>query len=97
MAKTKKKPSKARATATTLKPEMDGVYFLKLVLYLILGSLWLKLSIHGTFIPIPGGMLIGLLFVRKELYQIDRKVEYAMLLAAMLVGFYAPFGLYISA
>lgn len=76
---------------------MDGVYLLKLVLYLILGSLWIKLS-NGESIEfgIPIGFIIGLIFTTHEHFQIDRKVEYAVLLIAMLFGYFAPYGLYIN-
>jgi len=70
---------------------------LKMVLYLILGSMWVKISHGGTLnIPIPVGFVIGLLFATHEHFQIDRKLEYTILLAAMLVGYIAPFGLYIN-
>jgi hypothetical protein len=78
--------------------EADSTYLLKLVMYLIIGSLWLKITHEetGGQIPIPAGFIIGVLFVRHEHFQIDRKVEYALLLIALLVGFWLPIGLYIS-
>ena len=93
MAKTKKRASSKASGAN----ELDGVYLLKLALYVILGSLWVKLS-HGSSlnIPLPIGLVIGLLFASHEHFQIDRKIEYAILLIAMLVGYFAPYGLYIS-
>lgn len=89
-AKTKKKNSKA-------PQELDSVYFLKLVLYLITGSLWLKVTQStNAQIPVPIGLGVGLLFASHEHFQIDRKVEIAVLLVAMLIGFWAPFGIYVS-
>lgn len=77
--------------------EVDGVFFLKLVLYMILGSMWIKISHHDTLsLPIPLGLFVGLFFTSHEHFQIDRKIEYAVLLVAMLVGYFAPFGLYIN-
>lgn len=77
--------------------ELDSVYFLKLVLYMICGSLWLKITQGNTAqIPVPIGLGIGLLFAGHEHFQIDRKIEIAVLLIAMLVGFWAPFGIYVS-
>lgn len=75
----------------------DGVYLLKLVLYLIIGSLWVKTS-HGESIEVglPVGFAIGLIFTLHEHFRIDRKIEYAVLLVAMLVGYFAPYGLYIN-
>jgi len=72
------------------------VFLLKIVLYLILGSLWLKLSSGNNTMPIPVGLIVGILFAFHDHFQIDRKIEYAVLLVAMLIGYFAPFGLYIS-
>ncbi len=92
MAKTKKKTPQASGAQ-----ELDGVYLLKLALYVILGSLWVKLS-HGSnlTIPLPVGLIIGVIFASHEHFQIDRKIEFAVLLVAMLVGYFAPYGLYIA-
>lgn len=76
--------------------DQDGVFFLKLMLYVLLGSLWLKTSYGTLSVPIPFGLIIGLLFAMHEHFQIDRKIELAVLVVAMLVGYIAPFGLYIS-
>jgi len=77
--------------------EPDSAYFLKLVLYLIVGSLWLKITQGENMqIPIPIGLFIGLLFARHEHFQIDRKIEYALLLLASFVGFWLPFGVFIN-
>lgn len=94
MAKIKSKSAKSKASGAQ---ELDGVYLLKLALYVILGSLWVKLS-HGNSLnlPLPVGLVAGLLFASHEHFQIDRKIEYAVLLVAMLVGYFAPYGLYIS-
>lgn len=79
-------------------PELDGIFLLKLVLYVIFGSLWLK--IHSadltTGIPIPVGFIIGLLFALHDHFQIDRKVEYAVLVVAALIGLIAPYGIFVG-
>ncbi|HSX16566.1 MAG TPA: hypothetical protein VLH86_00495 [Patescibacteria group bacterium] len=92
MAKTKKAKSKVARPQ-----EYDGVYLLKLALYVILGSMWVKIS-HGDSLnlPLPVGFIVGLLFSSHEHFQIDRKIEYAILMVAMLVGYFAPYGLYIN-
>lgn len=96
----KKQPSKKTTTRqnTSAQPqELDGVFFLKLVLYMILGSMWLKVTHNDALsLPIPLGVIIGLFFTSHEHFQIDRKIEYAVLLVAMLVGYLAPYGLYIN-
>ena len=78
--------------------EFDGVFILKLVLYAVLGSLWLK--IHSgdlsVGVPIPVGLVTGLLFATHEHFQIDRKIEYAVLILAALVGLIAPYGMFIG-
>lgn len=87
MAKTNKKAAKGS--------ELDSVYVLKLVMYIIVGSLWVRFKAqNGNFnIPVPIGLLIGLLFAWHEHFQIDRKIEYAILLVAMVVGFWSGIGL----
>jgi hypothetical protein len=77
--------------------ELDGVFVLKLLLYLLLGSMWFKIS-NGDSISVglPVGFIIGLVFTSHEHFQIDRKIEYAVLLVAMLIGYFAPYGLYVN-
>jgi len=58
--------------------------------------LWLKITHNNYQIPLPLGFLLGLLFATHEHFQIDRKIELAILLIAMLVGFWAPIGLFIT-
>ncbi len=77
--------------------ELDSIYFLKLVVYLILGATWLKLTDGESLqIPIPIGLLAGLVFASHDHIQFDRKIGYAILLVAMFVGFWLPFGLYVG-
>ena len=82
------------AANTPTNQEPDSLYILKLVLYLIVGSQWLKIQIRtNTQIPIPYGALVGILFAMHDHFKIDRKIEYAVLLVAMFVGFWVPIGL----
>lgn len=86
-----------RSTAKRTREELDSVYFLKLLLYLVLGTQWLWLSdLDGTRLPIPVGLIIGLLFAMHDHFKIDRKIEFAVLLLSMLVGYVAGIGIYIS-
>lgn len=79
------------------KQSPDSVYFLKIVLFLILGSLWIKATDGQSWqLPIPVGFLVGLLLVSHEHFQIDRKIEYAVLIIAMFIGFWLPIGLYVN-
>jgi hypothetical protein len=93
MAKTKSK----KVTRTTNTSSFEGVYLFKMVLYLLLGSMWVKVSAGVDLtIPIPIGLIIGLIFTSHEHFRIDRKIEYAVMLVAMLFGYFAPYGLYIN-
>lgn len=77
--------------------ETDGAYMLKLVLYMIVGSMWLKITTSGGGqVPIPIGFIVGVLFAMHDHFKIDRKIEYAMLLAAMFIGFWLPIGVFIT-
>lgn len=85
-------------TKTVPQTEPDSVYFLKLVLYIVLGSFWLKFNapIHiGDFAlhGFPLGLLIGLLFASHDHFQIDRKIEYAILVIVTIVTFFLPAGI----
>lgn len=79
--------------------ESDGTYFLKLVLCIILGSLWIKfkapLMIAGLpFNGLPLGMLFGLIVVsRFEKFQYDRKIWYAILILVTIVSYFLPAGI----
>lgn len=78
--------------------ELDGVFILKMVLYVILGSLWVKITKDGAslHLPIPLGLIVGLLFSTHDHFSIDRKIEYAVLVSAALFGYIAPYGIFIS-
>jgi hypothetical protein len=73
--------------------ESDSQYFLKMVFYLIAGSLWLRISRGPVTIPLPIGLGIGLWFAHLDRFQIDRKIEYAILLVSAFIGFWLPIGL----
>lgn len=75
----------------------EEAYFLKLVLFLVLGSMWLKVSDGQSWqIPIPVGFILGMALAMHDHFQIDRKIEYAILLVAMFIGFWAPIGIYVN-
>lgn len=103
MAKTNKQPKKTSSTKRVsrervsnrgvIAQEADSIYILKLVLYLILGSQWLRITKGSMTIPLPLGLIVGLLFARTERFSLDRKIQYAILLLAMFIGFWLPIGL----
>jgi hypothetical protein len=75
----------------------DGVYLLKLVLYVILGMQWLWITQpNGSTYPLPVGLVLGLVFAAHEHFRVDRKIEYAILLAAMLAGFVTKIGIFVK-
>lgn len=87
----KKKHAKSKSN-----DELDSVYFLKLVIYIIIGSFWVKITVGQSMqIPLPIGPLFGIWFASHDHFRIDRKIEYAVLLMAALVGFWAPIGLFV--
>lgn len=91
--KSKRKTARKKIQST----ETDGAYILKLVLYVVIGSLWIKITnSDGGQIPVPVGFIIGLIFAMHDHFQIDRKIEYAILLLAMFIGFWLPIGIYVS-
>ena len=88
-------PKQKKMTATQ---ETDSFYILKLILFILLGVIWLRIEVAGATksVPLPIGFVLGLIFARYEKFQIDRKIEYALLLAAMFISFFLPFGLVVS-
>ena len=94
---TRQKAKKSVTVAANSDSTFEGAYLLKMVLYLLLGSVWLKISKgENVQLPIPLGFIIGLVFTMHEHFRIDRKIEYAILLMAMLFGFFAPYGLFVN-
>ena len=86
----------AKKKKTTKTTESDGAYFLKLVLYVIVGSIWLKFTepiMIGSFqlYGLPAGLVLGLIFASHDRFQIDRKIEYAVLIIVAIVSFIVPY------
>ncbi len=81
--------------------ETDSTYFLKLVVFVLLGTFWLKFQqpVSWLGVPlngIPIGLFIGLLLVsRFEKYQSDRKIWYAILVIVSIVCYFVPAGVVI--
>lgn len=80
--------------------EKDSAYILKIVLYIIFGSLWLKFGdaiTIGSFVlnGLPMGLMVGLLFASHDHFQIDRKIEYALLIIVAIVTYFLPAGIVI--
>lgn len=93
------KPSSKRASSKNniVSNESDGAYFLKLVLFLIMSSLWLRIEYSdGTILPLPVGAAIAVLYAMHDHFQIDRKIELALILVGMFVSFWLPVGIFIG-
>lgn len=110
MAKTKQKRPRtyARNRAASITRtgrerifESDGTYFLKLVVFVLLGTLWLKFAQPVTWLGLPVGglpvgLLAGLILVNKfEKHQSDRKIWYAILLVVTIICYFVPAGIVI--
>ena len=94
MAKTK---TSTRKTTKKKSVEPDSTFFLKLTVFLILGSQWIYVeNLPDWQLPIPVGLILGLVFATHEHFQIDRKIEYALLLVATFISFWLPLGLIIQ-
>jgi len=78
-----KTKTKTKSRAVAVRSEYDSVYFLKVLVYLILGSIW---GVVGGHRELPLGLLVGLVVVQHDKLQIDRKIEYAVLLIAAVLG-----------
>jgi ABC-type dipeptide/oligopeptide/nickel transport system permease component len=85
---------KSKTKSTKIAPEPDGVYLLKIVLYFLLGTMWLQVGDSGIAIPV--GFIFGLLLASHDHFKIDRKIEYAVLLFAAVLSFIAPIGFVLS-
>lgn len=99
MPQNKKQSGRPKSQRITRRQDSnsDSVFFFKLLLYVLLGSLWLKFTSHNSLhIPLPIGVAAGLFFTSHEHFRIDRKIEYAVLLVAMLIGYFIPFGLFVN-
>jgi hypothetical protein len=97
---TTKRTSKSVSKKKTVKKqpyEPDSVFFLKAVVFLILGSQWIYIESGNEWqIPIPVGLIIGLVFATHEHFQIDKKIEYVILLFATFLSFWLPIGLVVQ-
>jgi len=97
--KAKRTNSKAKSPIKNVD-ESDGTFLLKIVLYIILGSLWLKFSTPILFLGIPLngvpiGVVIGLLFASHDHFQVDRKIEYVVLIVIAIITYFLPAGILI--
>jgi len=73
------------------KTEKDSVYFLKLVMFFLLGAFWVRINVaDGGILSLPFGLAAGVLFASHDHFAVDRKIEYAVLLIATALSAYIP-------
>lgn len=93
--------NRPRGRITQRVAEADGVYFLKLVVIVILSTLWLKftapISWNGIpFAAFPLGALIGLVAIKLyEKDQTNRKIWFAVLVMVTILSYFVPAGIVI--
>ena len=86
-----KKTTTSKKTITKKPVEKDSVYFLKIVLFFILGTLWVQFG-DATGVAIPLGLLFGVLLATHDHFAIDKKIEFAVLIVAAILSYVAPIG-----
>lgn len=96
-----KKQKTTRRKKTTASPrQSDGVFLLKIMLFVLLGSMWLKFGTPltlGEFVlnGIPIGLVAGLIFAHHDHFQVDRKIEYVLLIGVTILTYFYPAGIVI--
>lgn len=87
-----------RKNKKSSEQETDSAFLLKIVMYVILASIWIKfqtaidvgfIGIHG----VPIGLFVGLIVARQDRFQIDRKIEYVVLIVMTIVTYFVPAGI----
>ncbi|OGL33164.1 hypothetical protein A3F64_02965 [Candidatus Saccharibacteria bacterium RIFCSPHIGHO2_12_FULL_42_8] len=88
----------SRRNTKITEQETDSAFLLKVVMYIILASIWLKfdtpidLGFTGLY-GIPVGLFIGLIVASQDKFQIDRKIEYVLLIVMTIVTYFVPAGI----
>lgn len=86
----------AKTTKKTPVREADNAYFLKILIYFILGTVWIKLYVNNNGVPlVPIGLILGVIIAQHDHFAIDRKIEYAILLVSAVLGL-AGWGFYLA-
>lgn len=91
---------KTKAKTYRRSEETASAYMLKIMLFFILGTFWVRLEgvNWGPFdhFSIPVGFFIGLVFTAHEHFSIDQKIEYAILIVSTFGSYYLPVGIVIT-
>lgn len=73
----------AKKKQSNPETESDSSYFLKLLLYFLVGTIWVRVNDVTVF---PLGLVLGIIFASHEHFRIDRKIEYVVLLFSSMLG-----------
>lgn len=71
--------------------ESDDWYFLKILCYFVLSTIWLK---YNGYVVFPLGAVVSAVIINKDHFSVDRKIEYAVILIAAVIGL-AGWGVFI--
>ncbi len=88
----------AKTKKSLKNSETDGAYLLKIIMYIIFGALWIRFAAPlqvGPFVlnGIPIGLFIGLIFASHDHFQVDRKIEYVILILVAIISNFLPTGI----
>jgi hypothetical protein len=72
-----------KASRKILAHKNDNAYFLKILVYFVLGMVWIKFNGYVVF---PIGLIIGIIIAQHDHFAIDRKIEYAVLIISAILG-----------
>ena len=80
--------------------EEDSSFILKIVIYILLSSFWIKFQVPielglMTISGLPVGLLVGLILASQDRFQIDRKIEYVVLFIMTIITYFLPAGIVI--
>ena len=73
----------SKPTKKSVATESDNAYFLKILIYFTLGMLWVKVN---GYMVLPLGLILGVIIAQHDHFSIDRKIEYAILVVAGILG-----------
>ncbi len=82
----------SKATKKSRATETDNAYFLKILIYFVLGTIWVKVN---GYVVLPLGLIFGIVIAQHDHFAIDRKIEYAVLLVAAVLGL-TGWGVYLA-
>ncbi|GAC1369011.1 MAG: hypothetical protein NVSMB39_0330 [Candidatus Saccharimonadales bacterium] len=80
----------SKTTKKSAATETDNAYFLKILIYFTLGMLWVKVN---GYMVLPLGLILGVIIAQHDHFAIDRKIEYAILVVAGILGLWGGISL----